>query len=198
MTEHVEIYSVHESGVSDSWQWVVMLSRHDTGGFRMSIDQVLWDSSEDGEGVGYELPVFTTGAELFEFAQSSWLNDHEEGLNEEDWRQIESNVRAVDKKLAEQVGQVVQLAFGHKAIEKTSEQLQIEKCIDAATWERNAHAGGGAMWAALAETKQMNQAVTVYVQEHHNQHGTTPQGTHLISGKEVTFTAAALPERAKS
>lgn len=198
MTQHVEIYSVHESGVSDSWQWVVTLSRHGTGSFRMAIDQVLWDSSDEAEGVGYELPVFSTGAELFEFAQSSWLNDHEEGLNEEDWRQIESNVRAVDQHLAEQVGQAVQLAFGPLAREKTSEQLQIEKCIDAATWARNAHAGGGAMWAALAETKEMNQAVTVYVQEHHKRYGTTPQGTHLISGKEVNFTAATIPERAKS
>lgn len=198
MTEQVEIFSVHESGASDSWQWVITLSRHDTVSFSLSIDQVLWDSADDGEAVGYELPVFSTGAELFDFLQSTWLNDHEEELSAEDWLQIQSNLRAVDQHLAEQVGQAFQMSTGDTELGKSSEQLQIEKCIDAATWERNTYSGGGAMWAAVTDKKKMDHAVAVFVTDHHSQHGATPQGTHVILDKEVTFPEPANAVRSKS
>jgi hypothetical protein len=196
MTKNVEIYSAHESGVSDSWQWLVMLSRHDTGSFKLSVEQVLADSTEDQEALSYELPVFSTGAELFEFVESSWMNDHEEGLSLEDWLQIERDVRGLDQHLATQVGLAVRLAFNPKAPEKTIEQLQIEQCIDGATWERHTHSGGGAMWAALEDKKKMNQAVSIFFKEYLRQHGTMPQGSHLVLDKEVTFPKPSRQDKA--
>lgn len=187
MTKPVEIYSAHESGVSDSWQWVVTLSRHDTGSFKLSVDQVLADTTEDVEGLSYELSVFRTGAELFEFVHSSWINDHEDGLGEQDWQKIVSNVREFDQHLADQVGQAVQLGFNPTEPQKSIEQLQIENCIDGATWERYTHSGGGAMWAALDDRKKMDQAIAAFVKEYFRQHGATPQGLHFVLDKQVTF-----------
>ncbi|MFC7410238.1 hypothetical protein [Hydrogenophaga atypica] len=197
MDEYREIFSVHESGASDSWQWIVSISRIDIVNYRLLVYQVLWESADEDEGAFYELSAFCSGAELFKFVQSVWVNDHEEKLREEDWKQIELNLRAIDHDLADQVREAVQLAFEHVEPQESSEKQQIESCIKSATWKRNIYSGGGAMWAALADGKRMEQALSDFVREHHSRHGVTPQGVHLICGKEVTFSDPTTRENFK-
>lgn len=198
MNDYTEIFSADESGASDSWQWIVSLARNDGQSYRLLVYQVLWDSTDENEGACYELPTFSTGVELVEFVQSVWMNDHDDGLSEQDWQQVESSIRKIDPHLAAQVGQAVQIAFGHVEPEKSSKQRLIDSCISGATWARNAHSGGGAMWAALADKKKMDQALTTFVKEHLTRHGTTPKGTHLVLGQEVTFADSATEERPNS
>lgn len=198
MNEPIEIYEVHESGASDSWQWIVSLTRNDGQSYRLLVYQVLWDSTDENEGACYELSSFSTGAELVDFVQSAWMNDHDDGLSEQDWQQVESSIRKIDRHLAAQVGQAVQIAFGHVEPEKSSKQRQIDSRISGATWARNAYSGGGSMWAALADKNKMDQALTAFVKEHLTRHGTTPKGTHLVLGKEVTFADPATAERPNS
>lgn len=198
MNEPIEIYAVHESGASDSWQWIVSLARNDGQSYRLLVYQVLWDSTDENEGACYELLSLSTGEELVEFVQSVWMNDHDDGLSEQDWQQVESSIRKIDRHLAAQVGQAVQIALGHVEPEKSSKQRQIDSCISGATWGRNAYSGAGAMWASLAEKQKMNQALTAFVKEHLTQHGTTPKGTHLILGRDVNFADPTTEERPNS
>ena len=195
MTEYTEIFSADESGASDSWQWVFSMARNDGASYKMLVYQVLWDSTDESEGTCYELPSFNTGTELFEFVQSAWMHDHDETLHEEEWQQIESNIRRIDGNLADQVRQAVQIAFGHVEPEKTEEQRQIDNCISDAAWARNSYSGGGAMWASLADKQKMDQALTTFVKEHFTRYCTTPKGTHLILGREVTFADPTTEER---
>jgi hypothetical protein len=48
------------------------------------------------------------------------------------------------------------------------------------------------MWAALADRKQMEQALGEFVKAHHGQHGRVPEGVHVVLGKSVTFAEAGL------
>jgi hypothetical protein len=187
MSKEVEIYSVNESGVSDSWQWAISLSVNNDASFSVRMDQVIWESADEGEGASHALDKFKTGAELFSFVQSFWDEDHGEGLSEEAWQEIEANIRGIDARLADDVRQALRVAFGHEVPAKSQAQEAIERCVAGATWAGESRAGGGAMWAALADRKQMEQALGEFVKAHHGQHGRVPEGVHVVLGKSVTF-----------
>jgi hypothetical protein len=179
---------MYESGVSDSWEWVVTLSPNDQGhSFRICIDQVLWDAEDDAEGAFYELSTCSNGDELFEFIDGVWQDEHAEGLTKEAWQEIELNVRKMDARLAEQLHQCVKKSFGHVEQGKIDEQLKIDQCIERAIWKRNEYSGGGAMWAAIADSKSMREAISTYVRTHHAEKSQLPEGKHLILDREVTF-----------
>ena len=119
MSKQVEIYAVNESGASDSWQRVISLSVNDDASFSLRMDQVIWESADDGEGASHALDKFKTGAELFSFVQSFWDEDHGEGLSEEAWQEIEANIRGIDAGLADEVHQAVRVTFGHEVPAKS-------------------------------------------------------------------------------
>jgi hypothetical protein len=185
--KEAQIYSLEESGVTDVWQWVISLSENDDTSFSLKMDQVIWESADDGEGASHALDKFKTGAELFSFVQSFWDEDHGEGLSEEAWQEIEANIRGIDVRLADEVRQATLVAFGHEVTAKSREQEAIDHCVASATWAREARSGGGAMWAALADRKQMDQALGEFVKAHYGQHGRVPEGVHVVLGKSVTF-----------
>jgi hypothetical protein len=197
--ESAQLYAMYESGATGSWEWVVTLSPNEEGrSFRVSIDQVLWDAEDDAEGAFYELPTCVTGDELFEFIDGVWNDEHGEGLTEEAWQEIEVNVRKLDARLAEQLHQFVQISFGHEEAEKSGEQLQIDQCIEGAIWKRNEYSGGGAMWAAIADSKRMREAISTYVRTHHAEKRQLPEGKHLILDREVTFQMSSAKQKSEN
>ena len=175
MNDLIEIYAAHESGVSGSWEWVVSMSSNQDGTYRLVIDQVLWDSDEDAEPATYELTTFNTGEQLFQFLQSTWQEEHCEGLEERDWQDIETNIRKFDENLADQVNH------------ESEKQALIQRCVEGATWEQNLRAGRGAMWAAIADRPKMIEAVSSYVRDYYALKECVPEGEHQVQEKIVTF-----------
>jgi hypothetical protein len=193
MDKPVEIYAVQESGVSGSWEWFVSMSSNQDGTYRLVVDQVLWDGDEESEPASYELTTFNTGEQLFEFLQSTWQQEHGEGLEEGDWQAIETTIRKFDEHLANEVNRQSRTVFGHVEPVKSESQMQIAHCIEAATWEKSTYAGGGAMWAAIAERKKVVEAVSAYVRDYYAQKGEVPEGQHQVKELIVTFTEKSRP-----
>lgn len=193
MKNIIPIYSVHESGATDSWEWSVYLVKNNKDSYQLLIHQVLWDGEEDFEPGSYELSSLSTGSELFEFLQSAWKNAHEQGLDEEAWQEIVNSIQKLDALLANQVQQAAHLEFGNVDPVKSIEQLLIEQCIEGAAWDHQTFSGGGAMWGAFADRQRVQKAVSAYVRAYYAQHGNAPEGPHKILEKSVTFSNLSKP-----
>lgn len=175
-----KILERHESGASDSWSWEAWLSRSSDGSYRAELRQQLWDGDEDTEPSVYESHPLRSGREFFEFLQSSWINEHEEPLDEEAWGEVVESVESVDAALAGEIRTAVGEEFDEPVDEPLRSPTALQRCVAGATWERTQHSGGGAMWARIAESRRANQALAFFVHTFQNAHGTLPRGPHHV------------------
>jgi hypothetical protein len=187
MSDPLQLYSIHESGAIGSWEWTVQLFQNADGSCRAVLEQMLWEDAGDAEAGFYELEKFSHGAELVEFLQDAWSNDHEEALDDVAWQEMVNALGAKHGPLASQVSRAVQVMTAKADSVRKSELTLVDRCIQAAVWERDRYSGGGAMWAAIGEGRRMHDAISAYVRKYHGQHGVVPEGRHEILGKAVTF-----------
>ncbi len=183
----IEIYESHESGVSDSWCWSASIHKNKDGSYGLDLSQTIWESEEEAEPASYELEKFTNGSELFGFLQSTWESEHECGLDQDTWTEIVGNIQKIDAHLAGQVRAAAQEYFEPTNPVEPPEDLDISNFVKHAKRDSPTHSGGGAMWAAIAESQRTRSEITSYVKAYLKKNGSLPDGRHHVMNYVVTF-----------
>ncbi len=179
---HVKVFEVCEAGATDSWAWQVWLSAAPDGSYCAELIQVPW---EDGvEGAVHALSSFRGGQELFAFLGESWLIDHEDALDEGDWMEIVNAVRPLSSRMAKELHEAWLGSISESTQERTTDDDSVADCIRSATWQRKERAGGGAMWASIAENLRGRAAIDFFVRRYLETYGKLPSGHHHV---RVTF-----------
>lgn len=179
-SQPARILYVSESGVVDSWTWEAWLSRTADGSYSAELAPVVDETADDGELRAYQLSSFRVGQELFDFLESSWLNDHEDPLEEAHWSEIVESIRPFDIALAEEVRDARERWLKELDNDDPEPATAMQRCIAAATWKRTTYSGGGAMWAAIGESQRGRAAIASFVQEYFKAHNRLPSSSHQV------------------
>ena len=136
------------------------------------------------EGAVHALSSFRGGQELFAFLGESWLIDHEDALDEGDWMEIVNAVRPLSSRMAKELHEAWLGSISESTQERTTDDDSVADCIRSATWQRKERAGGGAMWASIAENLRGRAAIDFFVRRYLETYGKLPSGHHHV---RVTF-----------
>jgi len=181
VANHYHLLHTFGSGATDSWVWDLWLTRVDEATYSAELVMSLFDRNSEDELPSFLLPVFSDGAELYHFLDSSWRNENEEGLDQEDLDHISKALRDIDVSLYN--GFQNGLSGDSEEIDNNDE-IEVESailaCIANAQWDRHQFGGGGAMWASIGQESRGRAAVTYFVNKYHSENWQLPIGLHRV------------------
>lgn len=179
-SEEKLLLSEHEYGAVDSWEWRAAIERVQDG-WRARMELVSWMSGDEIEEQCYELSPVESGTQLFEFLESSWLDNHEEGLEEEQWLEIAEELDDADPVLGEEFRQAIAEEFSLEPAEASTDERLLNDLVRRATYTKTERGGGGAMWATIADSLLARSAIAHFCENYRLKYGRFPTGTHRVT-----------------
>ena len=175
----LEILRINESGAVDSWDWVGTLTRTKGGNYSFILQQELYPESLTDGPFQHSLDEFLDGSDLFDFIQGVWMEEHFEGLEENEWSEIIQSLEKIDTKLSESLKGAMREEFDPEPVRLSPEEEWAHK----ATWQRKKFGpGGGAQWASIADLLKGRAAILFYTKRYKEKHNELPTGSHHIRG----------------
>lgn len=180
--DYCVIFTISESGCSDSWTFQGEVSRNANGTFNCLIFKESDSSSDevDLDPLKETLQELESGAELFEFVQDIWRQENCDSPSVEFWREAVLELEGFDRALANELAQAI---IDHECddIGFSGDDNAVTKHVRMARWQKKDFGGGGGIWAAIGNHRLAETAVAYYVKKYIQAKGHLPFGEHHIN-----------------